>query len=167
MAMEGKAYVVSCVGKYAFYNCKGLTSISIPHSVNRIGESAFSGCSGLISVHISDLAGWCNIVFEDDVNDQYFCLSNPLSAAHHLYINGEEVMDLNIPNSVTFISDNAFMGCSSFISVNIPNSVTTIGSFAFYGCSGLTSVTIPNNVTYIGEDVFSNCISLTSVRISN
>ena len=35
---------VSTIGKYAFYNCKGLTSISIPSSVTSIEESAFYGC---------------------------------------------------------------------------------------------------------------------------
>ena len=34
----------------AFYNCNGLTSVTIPNSVTSIGSSAFSGCSGLTSV---------------------------------------------------------------------------------------------------------------------
>ena len=36
----------------AFYNCSGLTSVTIPNSVTSIGNSAFSGCSGLTSVTI-------------------------------------------------------------------------------------------------------------------
>ncbi len=138
---------VTSIGEYAFYNCSGLTSVTIGNSVTSIGNYAFENCSGLTSVHISDLAAWCNISFN----------SNPLNYAHHLYLNGTEVTDLVIPNSVTSIRAYAFRGCSGLTSVTIPNSVTSIGDQAFYGCSGLPSVTIPNSVTSIGEGAFSGC----------
>ena len=38
----------------AFYNCSGLTSITIGNSVTSIGNSAFSDCSGLTSITIPD-----------------------------------------------------------------------------------------------------------------
>jgi hypothetical protein len=129
------------------------------------------------------LATWCNISFSN-------AYSNPLYYAHHLYLNGEEVTELvipegvssigqyafyhcseltsvTIPNSVTSIDGYAFFGCSSLTSVAIPNSVTTIGGYAFSGCSSLTSVTIPNSVTIIGTHAFQNCSSLTTVTIPN
>jgi len=102
------------------------------------------------------LAVWCKTAF----NGSY---SNPLYYAHHLYLNGEEIKDLVIPNSVTSIEDWAFNGCSSLTSVTIPNSVTSIGKWAFDYCSGLTSVTIGNSVTSIGDNAFLYCRSLTSV----
>ena len=39
---------------YAFYNCSGLTSVTIGNGVTSIGNYAFSGCSGLTSVTIPD-----------------------------------------------------------------------------------------------------------------
>ena len=151
---------VTSIGNEAFHNCSGLTSITIPNSVTSIGNWAFSGCSGLTSVYITDLAAWCNITFWDR-------WANPLYYAHHLFLNGTEVKDLVIPNSVTSIGSSAFIYCSGLTSVTIPNSVTSIGSSAFNSCSGLTSVTIPNSVTSIGVRAFYDCSGLTSVTIGN
>jgi len=35
---------VTSIGKYAFFWCSGLTSITIPNSVTSIGEHAFANC---------------------------------------------------------------------------------------------------------------------------
>lgn len=138
---------VTEIPKEAFKGCTGLTSIYIPNSVTRIGNYAFQGCSKLTSVHITDIAAWCNINF--DLN------SNPLSYANHLYLNGNEVKDLVIPNSVTIISDFAFMGCLGLTSVCIPNSVTKIGLNPFSGCSNLSLLSVEKGNRYY--DSRENC----------
>ena len=150
---------VTSIGNYAFSFCSGLTSVTIGNSVTSIGFSAFDGCYNLNEVHISDLAVWCKISSAN--------LGNPLLYAHNLYLNGELVTDLVIPNNVTSIGNYAFDGCSSLTSITIPNSVTSIGNYAFSGCSGLTSVTIPNSITSIGENAFEECKKLTAVYITD
>ncbi len=163
---NGITYSVTSIDPYTFQKCTALTSITIPESITSIGEQAFLGCNSLSSVNITNIAAWCKINFSNNAsNGNYY--SNPLIVAHHLFLNGTEVINLAIPNTVTSIKDYAFYGCTGIISVSIPNSVTSIGSSAFNGCRGLTSITIPNSVTSIGESTFSGCASLASVSIPN
>ncbi len=78
---------------------------------------------------------------------------------------GKKKESYDIPDSVTFIIDSAFRGCTSLTSVTIPEKVTTIAGSAFMGCTSLTSVTFLGSVTDIEYEAFSGCTSLTSVTI--
>ena len=137
---------VTSIGGYAFYNCYGLTSVTIPNSMTSIGSSAFNGCSGLTSVTIPN---------------------SVTSIGSSAFMNCTNLTSVTIPNSVTSIGDCVFYYCSRLTSVTIPNSVTSIGDYAFYYCSRLTSVTIPNSVTSIGGYAFYECYGLTSVTIGS
>lgn len=80
---------VTEIGFRAFNECSNLTSVTIGNSVTFIGYEAFENCSNLENVYIFDLEAWCNIEFS----------GNPLSNGANLYLNGNLVKDLVIPDS--------------------------------------------------------------------
>ena len=148
---------VTSIGSEAFLNCSGLTSVTIGNGLKSIGYHAFYGCSKVTSVYYQgNIAGWCTI---GGLSETWLHWT--------LYIGGQALKNITIPDSVSRIESSAFYGCSGLTSVTIPDSVTSIGNSAFRNCSGLTSVTIGNGVKSIEEYAFYNCSNLKSVAIGN
>ena len=135
---------VTSIGDHAFWDCSGLTSVTIPDGVTSIGDSAFSGCTALTSVTIP---------------------GSVTSIGGGAFSGCTSLTSVAIPSSVTEIGGSAFSGCTGLTSVTIPDSVTSIGDSVFSGCTALTAVTISDGVTAIGGSTFSNCIRLAKVTI--
>ena len=175
--LDDTYHVVSIEGM-AFYECRNLTSVTIPNSVTSIGGKAFFGCIGLTSVTIG----------------------NSVTSIGYMAFNScRSLTSVTIPSSVDSIRSGAFNYCSNLSAINvasgnthyssidgvlynyvqdtliqcpcaktsitIPNSVTSIGDHAFNNCCNLTSITIPSNITSIGKEAFRDCRGLTSITI--
>ena len=167
---DGATYSVTTIGDYAFSDCTGLTSVTIPSSVNSIGEEAFRGCTGLTSVTIPTSVteiGYSAFGGTPWYNNQPDGVVYIGKVAYEFKGEMASGTAINIKEGTVSISGYAFYGCTGLTSITIPNSVTSIGEFAFSGCTGLTSVTIPSSVTSIGKSAFSGCTGLTSVTIPN
>lgn len=135
---------VTSIGGDAFYQCYGLTSIYIPESVMSIVHKTFFNCRNLTSIIVDednpvyDSRNGCNAIIETGSNTLIVGCDNS-----------------TIPEGVTSIGDNAFIGCN-FTTITIPNSVTRIGDYAFAGCSGLSSIIVPDGIAYIGNGALNN-----------
>ena len=182
-AYDDTEVVEYAIHGFAFYNCSGLTSVTIPDSVTRIGSSAFYGCSSLESITIpfvgaskdgasNNLFGYIFGANSSSDNGNYVppslnevVITGGIIIGNYAFYHCSMLTSITIPNSVKSIGDHAFSGCTGLTSITIPDSVTSIGSYAFYNCDGLTSITIPDSVTSIGSSAFSDCSSLESISI--
>ena len=153
----------------AFWDCTGLTSVTMGNGMTSIGRSAFSGCTGLTSVTIpNSVTSICRSAFYGCTRLTSVTIPDSVTSIGECTFYGcTRLTSVTIGNSVTSIGDSAFYDCSGLTSVTIGNGVTSIGKRAFYGCTRLTSVTIPDSVTSIGDSAFSGCTGLTHVTIGN
>lgn len=143
---------ISYIPNGCFRGCGNLESITIPPSVTEVGPGAFAGCVSLVSVHISDLSAWCRVRFLDYDNDSGMEDDVPFCCTHHLYLDGNKITDLVIPNEVTRIENYTFYGCEDLLSVNIPQFVKHIGENAFAGCALVHDVYISDLATWCEMD---------------
>ncbi|UTC87135.1 leucine-rich repeat domain-containing protein [Treponema denticola] len=134
------------IGLWAFYNCTGLRSISLPASITKIGGYAFSGCTGLTSITLP---------------------ANLTEIGYSAFFGCKGLTSITLPANLTTIGGIAFCDCTGLTSLNLSacTSLTTIDLGAFSGCTGLTSITLPANLTEIGGSAFSGCTGLKSVHL--
>jgi hypothetical protein len=131
----------------ALGGCPSLTSVTIPSSLTNIGVSVFGLSSALTNISV------------DAANPSYASAGGVLfNKAITTLITFPEGLtgSYAIPNSVTYIGDDAFGDCHRLTSVWIGNNVTSIGDYAFEDC-GLTNVTVGSGLTNVGESAFSEC----------
>ena len=89
---------------------------------------------------------WCKINF--DYRGYVVAMRNgrTLLMGADLYITGDLVENLVIPDGVAVLKDNAFMGCKSIKTVTIPKSVASIERQVFAGCENLQTITFKGTV---------------------
>ena len=160
---------VSKVGEWAFYGCSGLTAINVPSGVTSIERYSFYGCTALTTIAIPESVTTIGVAaFSGCSGLTTMTIPDGVTAVRNSTFMGcTNLTSVSIPSSVTSLGNNCFRGCSSLASVTIPSGVTGMEGGVFRGCSSLTSVIIPNSVTYMGAYTFQDCTELTSVTLSS
>lgn len=202
---------VTNIGTYAFYCCDNLATVTLPKSLKSIGNEAFRSCSALTTLNLSEgmmltsigtnafvgtslslpLEGGISYVgtFAYQVNQiltEYAIKEGTTGINANLFANFTAMTNVTIPESVVFIGENAFSGCTSLPVENgiryadcyaievtdktltdyaLKDSVRYLGDNLFNGCKSMTTMTIPAGVTQIGNRTFYGCSSLATVTL--
>ena len=86
----------------------------------------------------------------------------PATIVSEAFKNNTEIKSVTLPENVTTIEGQAFMGCTALTDIDL-GSVQLISSYAFNSCTSLNNVVIPPTVTNIGVEAFRGCTSLQHV----
>lgn len=135
---------LNTIGASAFSN-SSITQIIIPNSVTTIGNQIFRGCRGLKTVTIN---------------------SPLIEIVQSMFEGCTALTVIDIPESVTVISDNAFAG-SGLTDITLPQSVSSVGKSVFKDCANLTSVSFGSTpqLNIIVQSMFEGCAALTGIDI--
>ena len=168
------------ISSYSFAKCTSLTEITIPSTVTEIRECAFEGCSdlktvtfgkvtatelmsnvfrdckALTAVNVDNIQSWFNIQFFNDT-------SNPVSYAHNLYVGGQLLTDIVIPEGTVKINKYMFHGCESLKNITMPESLETIGEYSFEYCNAIESLEFSKGLKVIEQHAFRDCSNITNL----
>lgn len=172
---------LTTIGERAFEGCTNLMTFDFPSSLKSIGESAFSR-TGWYDLQPEGLvyAGTVAYHYKGTIPEDTHLLiqegtTSIADAAfyadekYYLEIdNYEGLLSVDIPNSVKYIGNFAFIDdCINLQHVSIGSGVEDMGNCAFAWIPNLTDVTISEGVKLIGKQMFSGCPNLKRIIIPN
>ena len=124
------------IGKFGFFDSK-IEEITTPSSLEIISDCAFFACTELKSFSFVD--GLKSIGKEAF----FYCPK----------FDGK----LDLPDSITFLGDQAFARSSDIVNIHIPNSLTELPEKLFNGTDMNTTLIIPGSIKKIHFDDFGTC----------
>jgi hypothetical protein len=129
---------VTRIDNLAFKNCVGLSSLSIPNTMQKINVDAFIGCSNL-TLHFSYEGGVDSYMCQDNINIKNANFSGVTRIGTDSFNGCINLTSITIGTSVKYIEGRSFQNCTSLKDISIPSSSTSISSAAFTGCNNVTS----------------------------
>ena len=168
------------IGEMAFYNCQGLTSITLPNAVTTIGDYAFCDCISLagdfiipdavttIGEYAFYYCSYCSRLTSVSIGNSLisvgfgafgFCNINAVYYRGNIHQWCNIQFDFDASNPL-HCAHNLFIDNELVTNLAIPETVTKIKAYTFCGARCLTSLTIPNSVTSIGSSAFKSCTGL-------
>ena len=146
-----KSYIVKKIAADAFRNQLGVSSITIPQTVEDIDTPFCTGCSLLSQFSVSESNPWFTthngLLFDKDKETLVACPAT--------------MEAVQLPSTMTTVGDSAFAGCFRLKDLTLPAAVAEIGDNAFAGCKKLRSVTFNGNQPSVGTGLFSGAPATT------
>ena len=134
---------LTSIGYRSFYNTD-ITELDLSGANASIGTYAFYSCNSLRTVKLSGVNTIESGAF-------YGC---------------DELVNLEMSDTLTTIEGSAFCSCTSLKTVIFSDSVTTIADGSFTDCTGLESVTIGKGCTSVTASAFTRNVNLVKFDVS-
>ncbi|MBR2367085.1 MAG: leucine-rich repeat domain-containing protein [Alistipes sp.] len=181
------------IQKGAFLNCSSLKTLVIGNEIKTVAYDAFNGCTQLKEFNCKlaskdkrclIIDGELEAILLTDYNEHAYTIPNNVTKiGNQIFRDCEYEFDLNIPDGVSIIGDNAFYN-AKFSNISIGKDIKEVGENAFRGCAGevfincnignkwfkesnFTHISVADNVTQIGDSAFYSCDGLASVIIGD
>ena len=142
---QGNYYTVKEIDYRAFYECAGLTSVTLSNTIRKIGDYAFARCYGMTSIHV------------------------PFNYVTHIgrgaFQECTSLTSFTVPSYVQSVSRDLFRGCTSLTDVTFHTQVFSIGMCAFAGCTALQDMVMPHPINNVADSAFADCTNLRRVFV--
>ena len=160
------------IGAYAFKECRGMTKLMLPSSLETISEGM---CEGAVWLKSVDIKG-CR-----EIEDRAFYGCNLLTTVTNMddvrrigdlaFANCLNISDLELPESLQEMGESCFENCTSLQNVKLNGTISGISRYCFYGCSTLKSVSMSEQqkqaLKIIGVQAFGQCTALEEMELSD
>lgn len=186
ISWDGVSFSVTEIDCNGFSGCTGLTSITIPSTVEKIGANAFSGCKGLTSITLGSTTNWLagdTAIDSSDLDDT----ANAVTLLTSTYVDREwtkaTVLDASAYTTLTFTyntssktatvaqnSSNKPTGSLKIPAKVLYNSVEyTVTEIAVRGfmMGSMSEVILPDTIETIRDCAFMSCTSITSIKLGS
>lgn len=151
--------LVTGIADWAFQYSKKLEYIKIPENVKYLGHGIFDNCINLKKVYLSKNStevpysafNSCDNLEKievDEDNKKYYSKNGVLynKSLTELVICPAKREKITLPETVTTIKRNAFMGCGKIKKLKLPEGLKTIEGCAFSRCTNLTELQLPTSL---------------------
>ncbi len=156
---------VTKLGASAFKDCKNITLLYIPITLNSVVSDkcpAFSGCCSIEKINFTWGNGGHGYSYAAyDGSDSWY-QNTPW------YQSRDALKEINFSSAITHIGSDAFRELN-ITSIVIPDSVVGLGNHTFFNCKQLTDLTLPISLNSYGNSTypaFNGCTAIQKVTLT-
>lgn len=158
---------ITSIGGSTFENCTNLATINFPSTITSVGTNAFKNTAWFNNQPNGEvIISSCLYKYKGILTGSYSVPNGITYITAGAYAD-TGITSLTIPDTVTYIGNEAFVRCSNLTSVNLGNGVVTLDGNVFVNCTSLTSITLPDSVTTLNSQPFRGCTALETLVIGS
>ena len=160
----GETYSVTGIEEYAFEGCNGVTSFTLPASLEYVGRNAFQECGDLVTVIFpQQVTRISPQTFYGCASLKTFTGRGVQEVGEAEFFNCFSLSSVSLAQTSLALMEGAFRNCRSLRTFSVPED-SGLWPGVFSGCESLATVTLPQSLLEIPDFFFSDCVSLSTIR---